>query len=94
MGYNTVNDQVITIRLNAKPVNLTIVQLYAPTSTASNEDIGSFYDVVQDTLDSIPNSDITLLMGDLNAKIGKVAKKSNNIGIYGIGTRNESGKKT
>ena len=91
IGYNQVNDRVITIRLSAKPVNLTIAQLYAPTSTAPNEEIDSFYDVVQDALDSIPNSDITLLMGDLNAKIGKVAKKSSNIGIYGIGTRNESG---
>ena len=53
--------------------------------------IENFYEIVQDTLYSIPNSDITLLMGDLNAKIGKVTKKSNNIGIYGIGTRNERG---
>ena len=84
------NDRMITIRCSAKPVNLTIAQLYAPTSTAPNKEIHGFYDVVQDTLDSIPNSDITLLMGDLNAKIGTMAKKSSNIGIDGIGTRNES----
>ena len=91
MGYNPVSDRVITMPLSAKPVNLTTVQLYAPTSTAYNEEIGSFYDVVQDTLESIPNTDIILLMGGLSAKIGKVAKKSSNIGIYGIGKRNESG---
>ena len=50
MGYNPVSDRVITIPLSAKPVNLTTVQLYASTNTASNEEIGSFYDVVQDTL--------------------------------------------
>ena len=91
MGYSPVNDRVITIRLSAKPVNLTIVQLYAPTCTAPNKEIDSFYDIVQDMLDSIPNSDIILLMGDLNAKIGKVAKKSSNSGIYGIGAWNEMG---
>ena len=53
-----------------------------------------FYEIGQDTLDSIDgilNSDITLLMGNLNAKIGKVTKKSNNINIviYGIGRTNE-----
>ena len=42
MGYNPVSDRVITIRINAKPVNLTIVQLYAPTSTESDEEIDSF----------------------------------------------------
>ena len=93
IGYNLVNHRVITIQLSAKPVNLTIVQLYAPTSTASNEEIDSFYNVVQDMLESIPNSGITLLMGDLKAKIGKAAKKSYNIGIYGIGTGNENGKR-
>ena len=91
LGYNPVSDRVITIRISAKPVNLTIIQLYAPTSTASDEEIDSFYEVVQDTLDSIPNGDITLLMGDLNAKIGKVTNKSSNIGIYAIGTRNQRG---
>ena len=53
-----------------------------------------FYEIGQDTLDSIDgilNSDITSLMGNLNAKIGKVTKKSNNINIviYGIGRTNE-----
>ena len=40
-------------------------------------------------LDNIPNSDIVMLMGDLNAKIGKVTKKNSNVGIYGIRTTKE-----
>ena len=67
MGYNPVSDGVITIRINAKPVNLTIVQLYTTASTASNEEIDGFYNVVHDALESIANCEITLLMGDLNA---------------------------
>ena len=66
MGYNPVNNQVITIGLSAYPVILTNVQLYAPKNTTSNKEIDSFYNVIQDRFDSIPNSDFTLLMGYLN----------------------------
>ena len=64
------------MRLVAKPVILTIVHFHAPTSTASNEEIDSLYDVVQDMLDNIPNSDITLLMEDPSPKSGKVANRN------------------
>ena len=94
MGYNPVNDRIITIRLQATPLNISLVQVYAPTSTASDEDIESFYNQLQDVLDSLPNKDFTIVMGDFNAKVGSGIQLDNErkvIGQYGLGTRNERG---
>ena len=43
IGYNPSSNRIMTIRLHAKPTDITIVQVYAPTSTASEDDIDEFY---------------------------------------------------
>ena len=91
LGYNPVNDRIITIRLKGKPLNITIVQIYAPTADSTEEEIEAFYATLQDTLDNISKKDIIMVAGDWNAKIGKINKKTENIGIYGLGERNERG---
>lgn len=91
LGYNPVNERVITLRLKGKPMNLTLVQVYAPTSEASDQDMEEFYEVVQDVLDNIPKKDVTILLGDWNAKLGKSTTKTANVGTYGLGIRNERG---
>ena len=42
LGYNLVNDRIITVRLEAKPHNITIIQFYAPTSIANDEEHDEF----------------------------------------------------
>ena len=42
-------------------------------------------------MDDIPKKDVTILMGDWNAKLGKSASKTSNIGMFGLGCRNERG---
>ena len=54
-----------------KPINITVVQIYAPTSSAEEEDSDAFYDNVQSVLDQITNGDILYIIGDWNAKVGK-----------------------
>ena len=71
MGYNPVNDRIITIRMKAHPMNITVVQVYAPTTDATEEEMDNFYGVLQDTLDSISGRDITMIIGDCNAKVEK-----------------------
>ena len=68
IGYNPMIPRGITIRLKAHPINLTIIQVYAPTSDASDEDLESFYNTVQEALDKTPPRDLLVMMGDWNAK--------------------------
>ena len=44
LGYNPVSERVITLRVNAKPVNITFVQVYAPTGASSEEEITALYE--------------------------------------------------
>jgi len=62
---------VISIRIQGRPRNLTIIQVYAPTSTAETADIDEFYASLQQTIDDANHQEIVLVMGDLNAIVGK-----------------------
>ena len=46
MGFNPVNDRIATIRIQCKPINITVVQVYAPTTSSEEEDIEAFYETV------------------------------------------------
>ena len=72
-------------------MNISIIQVYAPTADAPEEEITDFYEMVQDVVDSIPKKDFLMILGDWNAKIGKTREKSEFIGNYGLGIRNERG---
>ena len=63
-GYNPISDRIISIRLQGKPVNITLVQIYAPTLDAEDDEIDEFYNVLQKVTDSISNSDVKIIMGD------------------------------
>ena len=90
LGFNPVDDIIATIRIQSKPINITVVQIYAPTSSEEEEDSDAFYDKVQSVLDQIPNGDILYIIGDWNAKVGK--ELSIDItGNFGLGKRNERG---
>ena len=64
------NERIMTIRFQARPFNLTIIQVYAPTSVADKEDADVFYDQLQEIYDNVPSSDMIVCMGDFNAKVG------------------------
>ena len=68
MGFNPVNDGIISIRICCKPVNVTIVQVYAPTSAAEEEEIDRFYGILQDVLENVHKGDALFVMGDLMQK--------------------------
>ncbi|XP_063613942.1 uncharacterized protein LOC134787155 [Penaeus indicus] len=93
IGYSPINDRLMKVRLQAKPYNLSIIQCYAPTSLASDEEIETFYNAFHETLDIIPNRDIKVIMGDMNAKVGKRNENGPSCGKFGLGTQNERGEK-
>src|SRR5713101_5189949 len=95
-GYNPINERIITIRIRAKPVNITIIQIYAPTADATEEELDEFYNNLSNMVELTPNKDILVIQGDFNAKIGKMKENelnSQNIGRFGLGSRNQNGER-
>ena len=92
IGYKTVNDRIIYIRMKAHPVNITCVQVYAPTTSAETVETEEFYRNLQSTLNETPRKDVLIIMGDCNSKIGK-GEEPGTVGRYRLGNRNEAGER-
>ncbi|CAF4797206.1 unnamed protein product [Pieris macdunnoughi] len=91
IGYEAVSDR----KLKASPVNLNLIQAYAPTSEALPLVLESFYQDLQATIAKIPNRELLIIMGDFNAKIGaNSAQYSKSVGNFGLGVRNERGERS
>ena len=71
-----------------KPFNITVIQVYAPTSNA--EEAEQFYEDLQDLLELTPKKDVLFVIGDWNAKVGS-QDTPGVTGKFGLGIRNEAG---
>ena len=92
LGFNPVNDRIITARFKTAVSCMTIYQVYALTMNADDDEMSNFYDKLQETISNVPTKDMIIMMGDFNAKVGKSDHSSNEVvGGYGIGQRNERG---
>ena len=69
--------------------NITIIQVYAPTSNA--EDVEQFYEDPHDLLELTPKKDILFIIGDWNATVGQEIPGVT--GKFGLGVRNEAGQR-
>ncbi|CAF1148311.1 unnamed protein product [Rotaria sordida] len=83
---------MISIRLQGKPTNLTIIQIYAPTTEAEESTIDDFYMDLQQILDDVPKKDAILIIGDWNAKVGETAVPGI-VEKFGLGKCNEAGER-
>ena len=72
--------------------NLTVKVCYAPTEAAPNNEEDMFYNQLQPLLDRGSTRDITIVMGNLNAKVGPFIQSDGEIvGRHGLSIRNNSG---
>ena len=69
-GYSFKNDRIISVHLQSKPFNITVIQVYAPTSNAEEAEIEWFYEDLQDLLELTPPKDVIFIIGDWNANAG------------------------
>ena len=69
LGCNLKNDRKISVRLQGKPFNITVIQVYAPTSNAEEAEVEQFYEDLQDLLELTPKKDVLIIIGDWNAKV-------------------------
>ena len=91
LGYNPVNEWIMTIRLNGKQRNMLLFKYMHLLSQADEEEIEKFYAKLQRMIDAINNRDILIIMGDFNAKLGKGSTTSKLIGPYVLRERNVRG---
>ena len=90
LGFNLKNDRMISVHFQGKPFNITVIQVYAPTSNAEEAEVQWFYEDLQDLLELTPEKDVLSIIGDWNAKIGS-QETPGVTGKFGLGVRNEAG---
>ena len=61
---------MISISFQGKPFNITVIQVYAPTSSAEEAEVERFNEDLQDLLELTPKQDVLFIIGDWNAKVG------------------------
>ena len=70
LGCNLKNDRVISVHFQGKPFNITVIQVYAPTTNAQEDEVEWLYEDLQDLLKLIPKKDVLFITGDWTAKVG------------------------
>ena len=91
-GCNLKNNRMISVRLQGKPFNITIIQVYALNSNVEEAEVEWFCEVLQDLLELPPQKDVLFITGDWNAKLG--SKETPGVtGKFGLGMWNEAGQR-
>ena len=83
---------MISVHFQGKPFNITVIQVYAPTSNAEEAEVERFYEDLQDFLELTPKKDVLFVIGDWNAKVGS-QETPGITGKFGLGIRNEAGQR-
>ena len=83
---------MISVCFQGKPFNITVTQVYAPTSNTEETEVERFYEDLQDLLELTPKKDVLFIIGDWNAKAGS-QETLGGTGKFGIGMRNEAGQR-
>ena len=61
---------MISVCFQGKPFNITVIQVYSPTSNAEEAEVEQFYEDLQDLLELTPKKDVLFIIGDWNEKAG------------------------
>ena len=83
------NDRMVSVRFPGKPFDITVIQVYAPTS---NAEVEQFYEDLQDLLELTPPKNVLFITKDWNAKVGS----QETLGVtdkFGFGVQNEAGQR-
>ena len=92
LGCNLKNDRMISVCLQGKPFNITVIQVYALTGNAEEAEVEQFYEDLQDLLELTPQKDVLFIIGDWNAKV-RSQEIPGATGKFGFGVQNEAGQR-
>ena len=92
LGCSLKNDRMISVCLQGKPFNITVIQAYASASNTEEAEVEWFYENLQHLLELTPKKDVLFIIGDWNAKVGSqetpgITRK------FGLGVQNEAGQR-
>ena len=87
---NLKNDRMISVHFQGKPFNITVIQVYAPTSNAEEAEVELFYEDLQDLLELTPH--VLFIIGDWNAKVGSQETPGVS-GKFDLGVQNKVGQR-
>ena len=80
---------MIFVPFQGKPFNITVIQVYAPSSNAEEAGVERFYEELQDLLELTPKKDVLFIIGDWKAKVGS-QETPEVTGKFGLGMQNEA----
>ena len=83
---------MISVCFQGKPFNITVIQVYAPTSNAEEAEVERFYEDPQDLLHLTPPKDVLFIIGDLNAKV-RSQETPGITGKFDLGMQSEAGQR-
>ena len=83
---------MISVHFQGKPFSITVIQVYAPTSNAEEDEVEQFYEDLQDLLEITSPKDVLFIIGDWNAKVGS-QKILGVTGRFGLGLQSEAGQR-
>ena len=81
---------MVSVHLQGKPFNITVIQVCAPTSNAEEAEVERFYEDLQDLLELTPKKDVIFIIGEWNARVGS-QEIPGITGKFGLGVQNEAG---
>ena len=82
----------MSVHFQGKPFNITVIQVYAPTSYAEEAEVKQFYEDLQDLPELTPKKDVLFIIGDWNAKVGS-QEIPGVISKFGLGIQNKAGQR-
>ena len=83
---------MISVHFQGKPLNRTVIQVYAPTSNAEEAEVEWFYEDLYDLLELTPKGDVLFITGNWNAKVGS-QEIPGVTGKFGLGVQNKTGQR-
>ena len=83
LGYSPISDRVLKVRFQGKPHNISIIHVMRLQAMQGMKKWKNFIIHYKKTIDSIPNRDVKLISGDINAKVGKQIRNSECNGKFG-----------
>ena len=78
---------MISVRIQGKPFNITVIQVYAPITNAEEAEVEWFHEDLQNLLELTPKKDVLFIIGDWNAELGS-QETPGVTGKFGLGKRN------